>query len=119
MAKMVRWACPECDEETHFKGLCRKCTEYDDAGHPVKPVHRIRLNHTPTQHTPHIRTKNDFVDGRRKKPSKKQLEAIKEKLNAGSRPVSHQHEHGEDCGDDCGHAGDFVEIGESIGGEEE
>ncbi len=118
MAKVIRWACPECEVETHFKGLCRECTEYDDEGKPTKPIYRVRLNHTQTTHTPHIRTKKDFVDARRRQPTKKQLEAIKDHMNAHSKVVSLQHEHDENCGEDCDHA-DFTPIGETIGGEEE
>ncbi len=118
MAKIIRWACPECDQETHFKGLCRDCTEYDDGGNPVKPVHRVRLNHNPTPFTQNRKTKEGFLNSRRRNPTKKQLKAIKEALNEHSAPVSLQHEHDENCDPNCGHA-DFVEIGESIGGEEE
>lgn len=108
MAKIIRWSCPQCDQETHFKGLCRKCTEYDDSGNPTKPVHRVRLNHTQTDHKPQIRTKLDFVNQRRRNPSKKQLEVLKEKLNSHSEALHLQHEHD-----------DFTEVGESLGGEEE
>ncbi len=103
-----RWACPECELETHFKGLCRKCTEYDGDGRPVKPIHRVRLNHTPTTYTSTTLTKDDFLNARRRKPTKKQLEAIKE--------VHLQHEH--ECSEECDHE-EFTEIGESIRSEEE
>ena len=118
MAKIL-WACPECEVETHFKGLCRKCTEYNAEGHPTKPVQRIRKNYTPTAHNPHILSKNDFLNARRRKPTKKQIEAIKEQMNAQSKALHHQHEHEHECGDDCDHDEEFTEIGESIGSEEE
>tara|TARA_B100000214_G_scaffold324720_1_gene261861 strand:- start:1485 stop:1919 length:435 start_codon:yes stop_codon:yes gene_type:complete len=117
MAKMIRWSCPECDEETHFKGLCRQCTEYDADGIPIKPVHRVRLNHTPTEHHFQKRTKADYVNARRKNPSKKQLEKIKEVMNAQSQMLHQEH----DCcaNETCEHKGedeedDFRPIGQGI-----
>ena len=110
MAKVIRWSCPQCDEETHFKGLCRQCTEYDADGIPIKPVHRVRLNH---------------VNARRKNPSKKQLKALQESLNAHSRPLHLQHELDEAsncCASETCETGcddEIIEMGESIGGEEE
>ena len=85
MKQNVIWECPECKSQTRFKGLCRDCTEYDENGTPVKPVHRVRLNHTRTERHTHTRTKQDFVNQRRPHPSRKQLEAIKDALNAQSR----------------------------------
>ena len=128
---VIRWACPECEAETHFKGLCRECTEYDDAGNPVKPVHRVRLNHTPTTPNQYRKNKADFVNSRRKKPTNKQIEAMKEHLNAQSQALHLQHEHEHDCcaNETCEHKGadeedDFRPIGQAItddaiGGEEE
>ena len=126
MAKArIRWACPECDEETHFKGLCRECTEYDADGIPIKPVHRVRLNHNPTNSTHRRLTKSDYVNARRKNPSKKQLKALQESLNAHSRPLHLQHELDEAsncCASETCETGcddEIIEMGESIGGEEE
>tara|TARA_R110000824_G_scaffold392776_1_gene591404 strand:+ start:369 stop:716 length:348 start_codon:yes stop_codon:yes gene_type:complete len=111
------WTCPECAVETRFKGLCRECTEYDGDGTPVKPIQRVRLNWTPTIHNPNIqRTKRDYLSSRQRKPTNKQIAAIKEHLNSQSKAVAHQHT--EECGEDCDH-NDFHEIGESIGSEEE
>lgn len=101
----IHWVCPECDLETHFKGLCRNCTEYDTDGQPTKPVQRMRKNYTPTTHNSQILSKGDFLNARRRKPTKKQLEAIKEQFNAQSKAIHLQHEHEEE----------FTEIGESIG----
>ena len=115
MAK-VNWVCPAGHLECHFKGLCRNCTEYDEKGHPTKPIQRIRMNFTPTTHKPHIPSKNDFLNARRRKPTNKQMAAIQEHFNAQSQAHHHQHEH--ECGDDCEHE-EFTEIGESIGSEEE
>ena len=103
----IRWACPECDEERHFKGLCRECTEYDDEGTPIKPVNRVRLNHTPTEHHHQSKpTKEDFVNQRRPHPSKKQLDRIKDAFNATSHV----------CGPDCthDHEADFQSVGEAL-----
>ena len=110
MAKLVYWECPECKVTTHYKGLCRECTEYDSEGTPVKPVLRVRLNSTKTEHHVHIPSKSDFVNARRKHPSKKQLEKIKDALNASSRRL-------DDKGEDVD--GDFVSIGEIIAKAEE
>ena len=110
MAQLASWECPQCGVKTHYKGLCRECTEYDDAGIPVKPVYRVRLNHTPTTHQVQIPTKNDFVNARRRQPSKKQLEKMKEMLNATSRRVDGEGEDSE---------GDFMSIGEIVAKVEE
>ena len=59
------------------------------------------------------------MNARRRKPTKKQIEAIKEQMNAQSKALHHQHEHEHECGDDCDHDEEFTEIGESIGSEEE
>jgi len=85
MAKLASWECPQCKATTHYKGLCRECTEYDDNGSPVKPVHRVLLNHTKKERQTRSRTTQDFVNQRRPHPSKKQLDAIKNALNAQSR----------------------------------
>ena len=114
MAKaQIRWSCPQCNEETHFKGLCRQCTEYNAQGEPVKPVHRVRLNHTTTEQRQYVRTKADFVNSRRKQPSKKQLEKIKEMLNSQSKEIV-----GADEEDDFRPIGQGI-TDEAIGGEEE
>ena len=116
----IRWACPECEAETHFRGLCRECTEYDSEGTPVKPIHRVRLNHTPTEHHDfHKPTKKDFVNARRRNPTKKQLDQIKEIMNAQSKPVHLEHE-AECCADEtcqnkgCDEEDDFRPIGQGI-----
>jgi len=114
MAKVgILWSCPQCDEQTHFKGLCRKCTEYNVQGEPVKPVHRVRLNHTPTEQNQYVRTKTDFVNSRRRQPSKKQLETIKEMLNSQSKEIV-----GADEEDDFRPVGQGI-TDDSIEGEEE
>jgi len=119
MSQNVIWECPACNEQTRFKGLCRECTEYED-GKPVKPVHRIRLNHNPSQKHTHKRTRSDYLNQRRPHPSKKQLDAMKEMLNSASKVVDSQ---GHTCSDEscCPPEEDFTPIGEAIKdiGEEE
>ena len=39
-----QWKCMTCGSITRFKGLCRDCTEYDDAGAVVTPVARVRID---------------------------------------------------------------------------
>ena len=117
MAK-IRWACPECEIETSYKGLCRECTEYDGEGVPVKPIHRVRLNWAKTD-TPNMgkpKSKQDFLQSRQRKPTKKQFEALKEHINSHSKNVAH--EHTDECGDDCA-PDSFQEIGEMIVRDEE
>jgi hypothetical protein len=74
------------------------------------------LNYTPTTYNPQRKSKDAFLSARRRKPTKKQLDALKDHLNAQSKAIPH--EHSEACGENCIHD-DFQEIGESIGGEEE
>jgi len=115
MAKAgIVWSCPQCNEETRFKGLCRTCTEYDDTGQPIKPVHRVRLNHTPTEHhRVGKRTKADFVNSRRRQPTKKQLDQIKDMLNSQSKEIV-----GADEEDDFRPIGQGI-TDDAVGGEEE
>tara|TARA_B100002019_G_scaffold231490_1_gene205150 strand:+ start:282 stop:620 length:339 start_codon:yes stop_codon:yes gene_type:complete len=112
MAQLATWECPECKMTTHYKGLCRDCTEYDDSGSPVKPISRVRINHTQTERHVRIPTKSDFVNSRRKQPSKKQLDSIMAQLNANSHECQ-----GEEC--PVCESEDFMPIGEIIKGEEE
>lgn len=105
------WVCPQCDSEAHWKGLCRKCTEYNERGTPINPVPRMRQ--PPTDNPPYeyiLPTKESFLAQRRRKPTHKQVRAMKEAQK------KHHAEH--ECGDECTHDHeeyDFVEIG----GEEE
>ena len=118
MAEIIRWSCPDCDEETHFKGLCRQCTDYDADGIPIKPVHRVRLNHTPTEHHFQKRTKADYVNARRRNPSKKQMEKIKEVMNTQSKALHHAKDCciNETCEPDCAsdEEDDFRPIGQGV-----
>ena len=99
MSQNVIWSCPTCDEQTRFKGLCRECTEYEN-GVPVKPVHRVRLNHEPTQQQTQKKTRSDYLNQRRPRPSKKQLESMMETLNEASKIVNDEE--------------DFTPVGEAI-----
>jgi len=87
---MRRYACPECPPAqrsvVHYKGLCRECTTYDDAGSVVEAVYRVASDEfgNPVQH---IATRNPPVNragqiqqpGVRqvRKPTRKQREAGK------------------------------------------
>ena len=106
------WACPECETEVRYKGLCRDCTEYDSAGNPIKPVQRVKKNDYQKYHHSRRATKQDFTNSRRPKPSKKQLEGLMESMNAGSK-IAEPHVHT----DDCDHSHDeenFTPIGKDI-----
>lgn len=137
-----QWKCLNegCTDNTvyRFKGLCRVCTSYDDAGNVVAAVQRQKVNadgspyHTHT-HT-HMRrmTREDYTAARRRKPTKKEEAYIRQAF-----ADAHVHEHGEEGhvhGPDCGHDIEpdmqIMEIGESlvsaesefdtlVGGEEE
>jgi len=44
MPQTKTYQCMSCDSVAHHKGLCRRCTEYDESGTVLKPVQRTRLN---------------------------------------------------------------------------
>ena len=99
------WTCPQCDDTTMFKGLCRSCSEYDEAGDVVKPVRREKENHvcsTGCHHSAPITmpTKESFVSSRMKKPTKKQIKNYVEVMEAAALAPTIE--------DDS----DFVEIGD-------
>ena len=107
------WACPECETEVRYKGLCRDCTEYDDAGIPVKPVQRVKKGANNSHKHSHRATKQDFINSRRPKPSKKQLESLVASMNAGSKVVE-PHVHTEDCDHSNDDEEEFTSVGEAI-----
>lgn len=39
-----QWKCFDCDVVAPFKGLCRNCTTYDDAGEILIPHPRIKID---------------------------------------------------------------------------
>ena len=98
------WVCPQCDSEARWKGLCRKCTKYNEVGTPLNPVPRMRQ--PPIVNLPYhpiLPTKESFLAQRRRQPTKKQIRAIKD---------AEKHT----CDEECTHdEEDFTEIS----GEEE
>lgn len=80
---MIYFICPTCDLKTRWKGLCRECTTYDDNGNIINAVRRVKegvhvhdenCNHD-HEHPPSPKiqiSKDDFVNARRRKPTKKQ-----------------------------------------------
>ena len=44
MRSKAIWRCEECEQELHYKGLCRECTEYDSEGNVLNPVRRVKVN---------------------------------------------------------------------------
>ncbi len=77
---LIIWKCLECKSQTHHKGLCRECTEYDGEGKIVNPIRRVRVNNDGTVYTPSkklklpLNPKDRFK--RTKKPTKKQMQKI-------------------------------------------
>ena len=92
---MKTFICPTCASETRFKGLCRDCTEYAEDGTVLTPVYRVKntghvhihdenCNHD-HDHEIQItddpffrRTREDFLNARRRKPTKRQMKEIVE-----------------------------------------
>jgi len=78
---MTHWKCPECEAESRYKGLCRDCTEYDDGGSVVSPIHRDRINADGSEYVKLVRPmepmelsrlKAKFVEQRRRQMTKRQ-----------------------------------------------
>jgi len=72
------WTCPQCDDTTRYKGLCRSCSEYDNVGNVINPIRREKESHvcsTGCHHSAPIvmPTKESFVSSRTRKPTKKQI----------------------------------------------
>jgi predicted ATP-dependent serine protease len=83
------YICPDCASISLYKGLCRECTVYGSAGEIVTPVRRQKQgvhvhdencdhDHDHDHHTNEgLRISlDDFVNARRPKPSKKQIESM-------------------------------------------
>ena len=103
----IIWRCPECESEVRWKGLCRDCTKYDGAGIPVTPVARVRVGTVhqcgpSCNHVQSMPTKELFLNNRRRKLTKKQINVIQEIAKAKS--LSPTVKEGEE----------FVEIGETV-----
>ncbi len=88
---MKYWKCFTCESVSHHKGLCRDCTEYDDNGVIITPVRRERVdsqgNKWVKQTTRVSRDninlqmiKQDMVNKRRKKLTKKQKALLEEQV---------------------------------------
>lgn len=116
---MANWKCPECDDETRFKGLCRDCTEYDEGGSVVTPIQRVRVNEDGSDYEKVERRrepmemaqmKAKFVEQRRRQLTKRQkaFAAEEAKLVAEARA-----EVAEEAGEDG-----LLEIGEDASEEE-
>ena len=114
---MNYWKCPLCDDVSHYKGLCRICTEYDSGGGVKGAVHRIRVDEggnewkksVYTQRQPYdvMAMKQRFLDQRRKKMTKRQKATVKKQKKAlidAQKEIKN---------------GEFIEIGEAVGDEEE
>ena len=106
---------------THYSGLCRICTEYDSGGGVKEPVHRIKSDEEgneikslpPKQREPYdlALMKQKFVDGRRKKMTKRQKAVAAEQAKA---LIEAQQEIEAEAD-----GAKILEIGESVGDEEE
>ena len=110
------WKCPQCEAERRWKGWCRDCTAYNESGIPEIPVMMEKVaqhdccdtdscSHKPVAHSP--LTKEMFLNSRRRKLTKKQVKEIEEIAKAKALVPQVEAE------------GDFVEIGKTIGGDEE
>jgi len=96
---MRTYICPYCSDEKTFGGLCRDCTEYNEAGEVLKPIRRVKNTghvHIHDENCNHdhdheegiqisnnpffTRTVQDFVNARRPKPSKKQIQTMNKLL---------------------------------------
>jgi len=77
---LIIWKCLDCESQTHHKGLCRECSEYDSKGKVITPKPRVRLNPDGTVYTPTKKIKLPFNSKdrfkRTKKPTKKQLRKL-------------------------------------------
>jgi hypothetical protein len=83
------YTCPNCESTSLYKGLCRDCTEYDSNGAVVNPVVREKQGvHVHDENCGHLHhdhhheensmriSLDDFVNARRPKPTKKQIQQM-------------------------------------------
>lgn len=93
-ASIQHWQCPQCESSTHYRGLCRECSNTSEDVY----VHRVRVNadgspyiKANTELNPNLKgfdaesMRNHFTNARRKqKKTNKQIKAMQEeqKLNA-------------------------------------
>ena len=111
---MRNWKCMECESMAHHKGLCRSCTTYDEEGNIVNPMPRERVDSKGNKYVSQQRIrenidlsmmKRKFVDGRRRKLTKKQQALAKkeaEALKAAQKELEAANE------------GNIVEFGEAV-----
>jgi len=105
----------------HYAGLCRICTEYDSGGRVKGAVHRIKVYKDGTEiksSAPHqtesydlAMMKQKFVERRRKKMTKKQKATAAEQAKALIEAQSEIEKEADGA--------EILEIGESMGDEEE
>ena len=102
---MKKFICPNCADERPFQGLCRDCTEYGEEGTVLTPVRRVKntghvhihdenCNHDHDHDHDHgiqitdepffRRTREDFLNARRRKPTKRQMKQIVEAFESAS-----------------------------------
>ena len=109
---MKKWKCMTCEDVANYKGLCRECTEYGDAGDVVTPVHRVRLDefgqvHVPKANEPRRITHEMMVNQRKsgRRLTKRQKVALQERLKVEAEAMKAAVEVSEDG---------LMEFGESV-----
>jgi hypothetical protein len=97
-AALQHWQCPQCESSTHYRGLCRDCSNTADSVY----VHRVRVNadgspyiKANTELTPNLKgfdaesMRNHFTNARRKqKKTNKQIKAMQEAQKLDSADVA-------------------------------
>jgi|TARA_R110002012_G_scaffold261520_1_gene443440 hypothetical protein len=94
MRGKIIWRCEECEQELHYKGLCRECTEYDSEGNVLNPVRRVKINkvinssnHTHNRIVNNINMPSPLLQGSRgyrskRKLTKKQVKNLENQLSS-------------------------------------
>ena len=97
-ASIQHWQCPQCESSTHYKGLCRDCSNTSEDVY----VHRVRVNadgspyiKANTELNPNLKgfdaesMRNHFTNARRKqKKTNKQIKAMQEAQKLNSADVA-------------------------------
>lgn len=84
---MKTYICSNCESESRFKGLCRDCTTYDEDGNVLNAVRREEKGkHVHDENCGHHHhhtslTKEAFLNARRPRLSKKQIERFNAALS--------------------------------------
>jgi len=99
------YICPNCESKSLYKGLCRDCTEYDSAGSVINSVRREKQGvHVHDEHCDHDHdhdhshhktegmriSLDDFVNARRPKPSKKQIQQMNALLEDAQKSIGEE-----------------------------